>query len=357
MSDDLRSQCTLVIPGHKEISPADHFSQMAAWCEQNNVQHDIYGDGDLIQSFEKKVADLLGYEAGLFVMTGTLTQITVMDLVARLKNNPIVGMHETSHIMRHEGQNYQLQQRFNILPLGNRYRPWTLEDLKEWPDQFAGVLYELPMREIGGQLPSWQELESIKSYCQQQDIHLHMDGARLWESTAYYGKAYRDIAQGFNSTYVSLYKGLNGLGGSMLLGDKDFITLASKWMKRQGGNVYHRTPYVVSGAMQFDERLALMPTLFERTKQVYSIFNDYPQFAMVPKQPQSNMLHLILPVNYEKAVSLRDTLAREQGIWIGRPQITGHPEQALIEWYVGDTLLELADDKLRSILDWLTERL
>lgn len=356
MTDNLREQCNLILSGHHTPTPSELFTAMAEWCSKNKVQHDVYGEGELIQSFENKIAKLLGYEAGLFVMTGTLTQVTVLDLVCRKKGNKLVGMHETSHIIRHESQNYQLQQRFHVSTLGNRYRPWKVNDLISTPDELSAVLYELPMREIGGQLLSWQELQEIKSHCNQNNIHLHMDGARLWETAAFYNKTYDEIAAGFDTAYVSLYKGLGGLGGSLLLGDKSFIELASKWMKRQGGNVYHRTPYIVSAAMQFDQRLAQMPSLFERTKQLYSLIAQYPQFSLNPVQPQANMLHLILPFDYETAIQIRDELAQEQKIWLGNPQVTGNPNQSLIEWYVGDTLLKLDDTRLIELLDWLNRK-
>ncbi|MEF1257008.1 MULTISPECIES: threonine aldolase family protein [unclassified Vibrio] len=354
MSIHLKQLCTTHLPGNKEDSPAVHFSKMAQWCEQHNVAHDVYGEGETIQAFEQKVADLLGYEAGLFVITGTMTQPTVLELVTRQKRNPIVAMHPSSHIYVHERQGYQLQNRFNILPVGNEFKPWKLEDLQAWPDEIAAVLYELPMREIGGQLPSWQELERIKQHCAENNIHLHMDGARLWETAAYYQKEYHQIAQGFDTAYVSLYKGINGLGGSMLLGSKAFIQLASMWMKRQGGNVYHRTPYVVSAAMQFDERLARLPSLFERTKQVYEIIAEFPTLAVNPPKPQSNMLHLILPFSFEQAQALQQAFATNRGIWFGNPQVTSHPNQSLIEWYVGDNLLEISDDELRAFFAELT---
>lgn len=184
-----------------------------------------------------------------------------------------------------------------------------------------------------------------------------MDGARLWECGAYYQKPYSEIAKGFDSAYVSLYKGLNGLGGSLLLGDKAFVAKASAWMKRQGGNVYHRTPYVVSAAMQFDERLELMPSLFERTKQIYQILLDYPQFTVNPQQPQVNMLHLYLPVSYEDGIIVRDNIAKKHKIWIGNPAISELPNQCKIEWYVGDNLLNLPDHELIDILDFISEEL
>ncbi|MCW8333400.1 hypothetical protein, partial [Vibrio paucivorans] len=65
-------------------------------------------------------------------------------------------------------------------------------------------------------------------------------------------------------------------------------------------------------------------------------------------KPQFNMLHLILPFSHEEAVELQRTFATEKGIWLGNPQVTAHPNQSVIEWYVGDNLLDIEDDELRS---------
>ncbi|WP_228013910.1 beta-eliminating lyase-related protein, partial [Vibrio sp. OPT46] len=137
MSAHLKQLCHTHLSGNKEDSPAEHFAKMAKWCGENNVNHDVYGDGETIQAFEQKVADLLGYEAGLFVVTGTMTQPTVLEIVTRQKRNPIVAMHASSHIPVHEKQGYQLQHRFSILPVGNPYQTWKLEDLTAWPDEIA----------------------------------------------------------------------------------------------------------------------------------------------------------------------------------------------------------------------------
>lgn len=356
MTVSIREQCKLILSGNREDSPAQMFSAMGRWCEAHAIKHDIYGEGDLIQRFEQKIAKLLGYEAGLFVVTGTMAQPTVLQMIGDEKNNPLVAMHETCHIFRHENQGYQLQNRFNVLPVGNVFNTWKASDLKKLPDKVAAAVYELPMREIGGQLPRWEDLEEIKHYCAVNNIHLHMDGARLWECAAFYQKSYQQIADGFETAYVSLYKGVNGLGGALLLGKQKLITQAAAWMHRQGGSVYHRTPYVVAAAMQFDQRIALMPALFKRTQEIYSLLKQYPHFITNPAAPQVNMLHLYLPLDHADALELRDKLAREQSVWLGNPQPTALTNQVKVEWYIGDTLLDLTDDRLVEIFDWISAK-
>ncbi|MCU6435487.1 aminotransferase class I/II-fold pyridoxal phosphate-dependent enzyme [Undibacterium sp. Jales W-56] len=348
----LRLSCHTILPGHKLLQPAEQFAAMAQWCAANEVSHDTYGEGELVQDFEKKIATLLGKEAALFCITGTLTQVTALRLACAERGSNLVGLHPTSHILVHENSNHQLLQHFHSCQLGNAHRPWTVEDLKAIPEKIGAVQYELPMREIGGQLPTWAQLEDIKAYCKQEQIHLHMDGARLWEAQSYYARPLHEIAGDFDTVYVSFYKGIGGLGGAMLLGSQQMIDKARLWMRRQGGNVFRRTPYVVAAAMQFDQRIADMRALFQRTQSLYEVLTGYPQLRVNPAQPQANMLHLYLPVNKDRATEIRNDIAKEHGIWLfGNAVHTALPDQSMFEWYVGDQLLHMPDERLRNALD------
>jgi len=325
---------------------------MAAWCEAHDIQHDSYGEGKLIQDFENKVAGLLGFEAARFVISGTMAQSVALRIACQDKNNRLVALHPTAHILGHESSNYQLLDHFTVINVGKPFRPWTADDLKAVPDHLGAALYELPMREIGGQLPAWEQLEALKQYCGEKNIHLHLDGARLWEAATGYGQPLSSVAAGFDSAYVSLYKGIGGLGGALLLGKQDFISRATEWMKRMGGNVYQRSPYVVAAAMQFDEKLARMPAYLQRTRELYQLLTRYPDWQINPRQPHCNMLHLYFPVERETLIAARDQLAMEHGVWLfGGANDAALPQQSYIEWYVGEALLSLSDQQVIAALD------
>ncbi|MCX4027362.1 threonine aldolase [Endozoicomonas sp. SM1973] len=358
MSNTVKDQCHTFFYGHHELTAAEEFYAMAEWCQQNNIKHDIYGEGELIQQFEQRVADLLGFEKGLFIATGTLNQPTVLQLVCRQKNFDCVAMHHTAHILKHECQGYQLQNRFKVLPIGDPFSVWTIEDLKDIKDDIAAALYELPMREIGGQLPTWEALTAIKTYCHQHNIHLHMDGARLWETKDYYAKEYAEIAHGFNSVYISLYKGIGGLGGSILVGSEALIERASVWVKRQGGNLARRSPYIVSAAMKFDQQLQKMSAYYLRTKEIYQVLANYPFIIPNPEYPQTSMLHLYLPISCNQATQVRDKIAKEHGIYFfNRIQSSPFANQCFFEWDVGDCLLDMPDKQLIKSLDLLAKEI
>ena len=352
MSDaELIRRCHTVFPGHRARTPAETFAAMAAWCEQHGVEHDVYGNGELIEAFEAKVAARLGMEAAVFCISGTLAQVTALRLACADRGGLPAALHPTSHIFVHERSNYQLLGHFDALPVGDRNRPWTLADLEAVPDRLGAVGIEIPMREIGGQVSSWDELEAIKRHARARGAHLHMDGARLWEAAAGYGRSVAEIAAGFDSVYVSLYKGIGGLGGAMLAGSRDFVERAAEWFRRQGGNIIHRSPYVVAAAMQFDARLAAMPDYFRRTQFLAEALRAHPHIRVNPARPAANMLHLHLPVSRERAAAIRTELAERHGIWMFNRVSHGVlPETSYIELYVGDNLQGMPDQRLLEAL-------
>lgn len=352
MSDaDLRQRCHTILPGHPTPTPAATFAAMASWCELNEVQHDVYGEGELLQSFERKVAAQLGFEAATFCITGTMTQVTALRLACMERGSRIVALHPTAHIFKHERGNHQLLGHFDALQLGDPHRPFTVDELKALPDRLGAVSLELPARELGGQLPSWDELEGIKAYCRLQGIHLHMDGARLFEAAAGYGRPLAEVAAGFDSVYVSLYKGIGGLGGAMLAGSGAFIARAQEWFRRQGGNVIHRSPYVVAAAMQFDTRVAAMPEYFRRTQWLFDALRDYPLLVPNPSRPHANMLHIHMPVSRERLLEIRNEVAQQHGVWLfNRASHSLLPNHSYVEIYVGENMLKMSDEALRRAL-------
>lgn len=355
---ELLQSCHTVFPGHRARTPAQVFAAMAAWCEQNNVAHDVYGHGALLQEFEGKIADLLGLEAAVFCISGTMAQVTALRLACEDRASRLVALHPTSHILVHEKSNYQLLGHFHALQAGDRQRPWSADDLAAIPDKLGAVAMELPMREIGGQNPSWEELDAIKAHCRRRGTHLHMDGARLWEAAAGYGRSPRDVAAGFDSVYVSLYKGVGGLGGALLAGSAQLVARAAEWFRREGGNLIHRSPYVVSAAMQFDQRLAAFPACFARTQWLYEELRAHPLVRPNPAQPQANMLHLHLPVSRERAQAIRNELAEQHGAWLfGRASHAALPETSVVELYVGDNLLDMPDHAVRHALQLFSSAL
>jgi hypothetical protein len=108
---------------------------------------------------------------------------------------------------------------------------------------------------------------------------------------------------------------------------------------------------VVAAAMQLDARLAAMPALFHRTQWLYDTLPAYPMLRANPLKPQANLFHLHLPVPRERALEIRNGIAREHRIWLHNAVHDGQLDgTCYTEWYVGDQLLDLPDAQVHAAL-------
>ena len=274
------------------VHPADEWERLAAWSRSQDVEHDVYGDGGLVEDFERKLAGILGKETAVFMPSGVMAQLCALRIHAETARLPRFGMHATSHLALHEEHAYSELMHLESVVLGEAHRPLLEADLAACREPLSSVVVELPIREAGGQLPDWSALEALKASARQRGIALHMDGARLWECAAWYGTPYARIADGFASVYVSIYKGLGGLAGAVLAGDGAFVAQARVWRRRMGGTLYRLGPLVASAAMRFDERLEAMPALYRRTLAFARALAPLQRLRVNPAVPQTNMLNL-----------------------------------------------------------------
>ena len=180
----------------------------------------------------------------------------------------------------------------------------------------------------------------------------------MWESAAFYERSHAEIAAGFDSVYVSLYKGIGASSGAMLAGDEALIANARLWRRRMGGTLYRMGPVVASAAMRFDERLALMPALYRRTLAFAAGLSGLRGLRVNPAVPQTSMLHLYFDAPAESVMQARDAIAEETGCWLlGGVRAAEVPGWSMTEFSTGDTLLETDD---ATVLPWfgrLVERL
>src|SRR6478609_745547 len=119
----IRRRCTRFLTGHYRRPPQEVLAELAAITDPE-LENDRYGQEGPITPFEAEIADLLGKEAAVFMPSGTMCQ----------------------------------QIALRVILVGDSDQLLTLDDLRKVAEPLAALLLELPQREIGGQLPSWDEL-------------------------------------------------------------------------------------------------------------------------------------------------------------------------------------------------------
>ena len=165
----------------------------------------------------------------------------------------------------------------------------TVSDFEKLSDIPAVIILELPYRPLGGELPTWDSLLEIKAWATKNNVIMHLDGARIWETKLFYQKDYNEICSLFDSVYVSFYKGLGGITGAILAGSNSFIDTAKIWQKRYGGNLYSLSPYILSARLSLSKNLEKIDKFVLRTQELAKIFANYSKILIHPNPPQTNM--------------------------------------------------------------------
>ena len=196
-------------------------------------------------------------DAAVFMPSGVMwSQQVALRIWADRAHCRNVALHPSNHVEVNEHRAYAHLHDLRVLLLGGKNAPILADDLKKCAEPLSTLLIELPLRRIGGILPAWDEQQALVALAKERGIRLHLDGARLWETQAYYDRPLDELCRGFDSVYVSFYKGIGGLAGAMLLGSAEFIAEARVWMRRHGGNLITLLPFAVSAQMNFQGNAA-----------------------------------------------------------------------------------------------------
>jgi threonine aldolase len=344
--EQYRATCTRWLNGHGPSTAAEILSSIPT-----DLGTDRYGAGGAVEALEKEICKILGKPAAVFMPSGTMAQQIALRIHADRRNTRAVAWHPTCHLDIHEDKAYQRLHGLIGVTVGSPRRLITLDELRAVPEPLAAVLFELPQREIGGLLPAWDELRKQVEYARSRGAAVHMDGARLWESTPFYGKTPAKVAALFDTVYVSFYKGIGALPGCCLAGEEDVIAEARAWRKRHGGTLFGMWPNAASALAGLKKRLALMPRYVEHARRIAEKLRAVPNVEVTPDPPHTNMMHLYLRVDEKALKAAAARIARERGIftWPGSAPGQGARTRVL-EFTVGDSTLTFKAQEVAGLI-------
>lgn len=307
-----QQQATQSILRHPRIELSDQLEQLAQRATRY-TESDVYGRGPLIEELEQRVAELLGKPAALFFPSGTMAQPLALRIHSDQRQQREVLLHPTSHLLLHEQNG--LQELWGLIPttIGEASQPIRKADLPQ-STAASSLVLELPAREIGGQLPSWQDLLAQVQWARAQGVAVHFDGARLWQCPPYYQQSLAAIAELADSVYVSLYKDLGGIAGAILAGSADFIATARIWQRRAGGNLYSYAPFILAAQQGLDDNLQAVEQAYHYTQQLVPKLASIEGLSITPNPPQASMFHVFFPLTQRELIEAVTDYAETTGI-------------------------------------------
>jgi threonine aldolase len=217
--------------------PTDAMRQVMAQAE---VGDDVYGEDPTVNRLEALGAELTGQDAGLFVASGSMANLCALLAHTERGDEFIVG--ESSHIFVNEVASAAVVGGLQARPLfdgDGGLDPNQVEDAIRgedihWPRTRA-ICLENTHNSAGGLVVRPEQSRAIVDLARRHGLKTHLDGARLFNAAVFLGVPVKDLAQGFDSVYICLSKGLGAPVGSLLTGQRDFIERARKYRKRLGG--------------------------------------------------------------------------------------------------------------------------
>lgn len=336
-----RDRCTTFVLGDGNVLPHELLASIG------DVVPDTYGEGGVVADLESAVAERLGFPAAVFLPTGTMAQAAVLRVHADARGSRTVLWHPFCHLMTHEGDAYRRVHSLVGRTVGAEHRLVALSDLEEVAEPVAALLLELPQRDLGGQLPAWSDLLDQIAWSRDHGAAAHLDGARLWEASAGYGRPPAEIASAFDSAYVSFYKGIGALPGCCVVGSPDVVAQVREWRGRLGGTLHGLWPAAASALHLLDERLAEMPARLTHARAIAAALADVDGIRVVPDPPQTPMMHLLFSVDEERFRANARRLAEEDGVWLWpEPMATADPEVVRCELSVGRATCRLTPEEV-----------
>jgi threonine aldolase len=205
------------------------------------VGDDVYGEDPTVRELEARVAGVLGKEAALFVPSGTMGNQIGLLVHTRRGDEVIIG--EGSHCAFYESGAAAAWAgvQFAVAGRGGLFTADEMRDqVKPAADHFPRtrlVVVENTHNRAGGRIFPQAEVERIAVAARELGLGLHLDGARIWNTSVATGRDVASLVAPFDTVSVCFSKGLGAPVGSAIAGSREHVTAAHRFRKMLGGGM------------------------------------------------------------------------------------------------------------------------
>ena len=209
---------------------------------QARVGDDVFGEDPSVNELEYFSKEMFGMEAAIFCPSGTMTNQIAIKCHTQPGDEVICD--KISHVYIYEGGGIAFNSGCQVKALeGDRGRITSLQVQQAInPDDVhkartSLVSLENTANRGGGSCYVFTDIQQIKAVCVNNNLMLHLDGARLFNALVARQEQPKQYGEIFDSISICLSKGLGAPVGSLLLGRADFIKKARRVRKVFGGGM------------------------------------------------------------------------------------------------------------------------
>ncbi|KPV74289.1 uncharacterized protein RHOBADRAFT_16035, partial [Rhodotorula graminis WP1] len=238
--------------------------EMLQIMQEGTLGDSVYEDEDT-RELEERVAQMAGKEAGLFCVSGTLSnQLAIRThLTLATPANVVTDSRAHVHVSEAGGISFHSQAPVHSVFCASGHHMTTEEVLDQCvveEDVHCSMTRLVCVENtLSGMIFPQPELVRLRRALDLHSIPLHCDGARLWDAIAKTGMSLGEACEPFHSVSLCMSKGLGAPIGSVLIGPKAFIEKAKWFRKLFGGGVRQSGSLALAASYALDTHLPLLP--------------------------------------------------------------------------------------------------
>ena len=268
---------------------------MMAAIQNAELGDDVYGDDPTTNALEAKAAELMGKEAGLFMPTGTQSNLIGVMAHCGRGDEYIIG--KNYHIYTYEaGGTAVLGSVFPCpLPVDARgaLNPQDVIAAIKPDDSHSAISRLLCVENtVNGMVQSQDYMDQMASLAHDNGLKAHCDGARLMNAVVALGTTAKELVQGYDSVSLCLSKGLGTPAGSVLVGDEAFVHQARRLRKMLGGGMRQTGVLAAAGIYALDHNIDRLKDDHNRAKTLAEQLATIKGLRIDLDQVETNMLFI-----------------------------------------------------------------
>lgn len=262
---------------------------------QAEVGDDVFGEDPTANKLEDKVAAMFGFEAGLFVPSGTMSNQLSINVLTGPGDEVLIE--ETGHIFNYESTAAAHLSSVQLRPLSGqrgKLSPPLLQDkirgANDWDPNTAVVALENSTNKGGGCCYTEDELKTLKSFATEHQLKVHLDGARIWNAMTATGIDPAFFSSIADTLSVCFSKGLGAPVGSMMLSSQDYITEARRMRKMWGGGMRQIGILAAAADHAIEEHWPLLKEDHRRARELGRVIQQCRGLAINLEYVETNIL-------------------------------------------------------------------
>ncbi len=318
------------------------------------VGDDVFGDDPTINQLQELAAEKVGKQAGLFVTSGTMGNLTA--ILSHCTRGDEVIMGKQSHTFLFEGGGISTlggihSSQINENADGSLPLDEVESNLRDAEDDHQPVsrLIEIENthNRCGGTWQSPEYLQKLGDFAHARGLVVHMDGARLFNAAAAQKLEARQLTAPVDSVTFCLSKGLCAPVGSVLCGSSEFIAKARKIRKHLGGGMRQGGIIAAAGIVALNKMVDRLGEDHARARTLAEGLGSLPQI-MLDGMPATNMVFFSLSDSVGLTVEQIEQKMKEHGILV---HSTGPRRFRLVTHYwIDDSAVEKTVEAFKAEL-------